>query len=776
MKVVPAIPFPSPEAGVVISEHPKTVGIQGAVDGANFIKRDGSLVTRPGFVSVVTLDVPWSGAGDAGGSPVALASFDYQKDGVNTRDRLLAVLQDRIYKFNSDFTGNVGASYDNLYDWSWDAVYGRGPAGLSEPMVRVDDIEVIVTSPDGINWSAFNSSSMLAVGVSIMMNPVTSTVRCVFHKIFSSITDVKQPDVHDIPVSYLGDVGGYTLPLVIDDKDTNLAVQFNVGQEILESYIYTTSIGKALIIKPAIWYKVFYRSSKWGIPDPDKPNGRGPTSGVVSFDEDDRPVVRTWDWGGQTHALIAADGEWLLDVYELDTSTLLKVNTCGAVGDCPKAKTIAIAGERVVAGNITYFNSSDVVTDPTNQEYILKIGPGGYPVPEFHRLNYIPGFAYVPDAVIFSQTVLQNGHRGWYPGDVLRLADTPGEIVAMNEIGTMQCAVYKSDAIYVLTVQAGLAPFAPSLRASGIQGPVGPRAVTSITDTTHVYLGRDGGVYIFDGGPPKSMGDHIKTWVGREIDPEHVHKAFILFNKYENEVILIYPVHGSGGRGFKGAVIDIAGGEQGYTLHPIEFASKLPSGDWSHTGTKDADYTCACLHYQSNQPLRMGGVTVPTEEIVGTATSTYPEMIWGAACVETLGRILKSQRDGSDLGIPIKAHFVTGTTDLGDPDSQKVLLEIEHLIDPKSEIYSGTEIEAEVTLYAGNVDRKLKQVDQQTIDLTADPPYVSGHRVSARYFAYRLDITCPAADETNGIRGEIAVGGGFARFNKTGYRNAGVSK
>lgn len=774
MKVVPAIPFPSPDAGVVISEHPKKVGIQGAVDGSNLIMRDGSLVTRPGFVEKIEFDNPWSGVG-AGLAPVALASFDYQKDGVNTRDRLLAVLENQIKKYNSDFSGAKTASYDELYDWSWDAVYGRGLGGASEPMVRMDDIEVVITDPDGINWSAFQSSSVLAIGLSIMMSPVTYTVRVVFHRVFSNSTDVLQPDVHDIPSSYLGDSGGYILPLVINDVDTHMAVQFNVGQEIIESYIYTGSVGKALIIKPAIWYKLYYNAQKWGLPDENSsPYGRGPTSGVVSFDKEDRPVVRTWDWGGQTHALIAAKGEWVLDVYEKETNTDLKVNTCGPVGGCPKALAIAIAGERVVAGNITYFNTSDVVADETNQNYILVIGPGGYPRPEFHRIDNRKGFAYVPDAVIFSQTVLQNGHRGWYPGDVLRLADTPGEIVALNEIGTMQCAVYKTDAIYVLTVQAGLAPFVPSLRASGIQGPVGPRAVTSITDTTHVYLGRDGGVYIFDGGPPKSMGEHIKTWISREIDPENAQKAFIIFNKSESEVWIIYPVRGSEGRAFKGVVIDIGG--EGYTLHPIEFSQRLPAG-WSHVGNYDVDYACAVLHFESGQPLRLGGVTVTTEEILGTAESTYPEILWGVHYYGTsLGYILKSQRGGSDLGVPIRAGFLTGTTDFGDPDSQKVLLEIEHLIDPKSEIYQGTEIEAQVTLYAGNSDRSLKQVDQQTIDLTEDPPYVSSHRTSARYFAYRLDLTCPASDEENGIRGEIAVGGGFARFGKAGYRNSGVSK
>lgn len=83
--------------------------------------------------------------------------------------------------------------------------------------------------------------------------------------------------------------------------------------------------------------------------------------------------------------------------------------------------------------------------------------------------------------------------------NMVKLATTPGKIVAMRSMGATQGVIYCEDAIYLVIPQAGPAPFRYELRVSGIAGPASERAVVQLPDGTHIYLGRDGEVYRFDG-------------------------------------------------------------------------------------------------------------------------------------------------------------------------------------------------------------------------------------------------------------------------------------
>ena len=87
---------------------------------------------------------------------------------------------------------------------------------------------------------------------------------------------------------------------------------------------------------------------------------------------------------------------------------------------------------------------------------------------------------------------------GWNT-NMVKLADTPGPIVAMRSMGATQGVIYKRDAIYMCIPQTGPAPFRYELRASGIAGPASEQAVVKLPDGTHIYVGHDGQVYRFDG-------------------------------------------------------------------------------------------------------------------------------------------------------------------------------------------------------------------------------------------------------------------------------------
>ncbi|MHC4703627.1 MAG: hypothetical protein ACYTFQ_23950, partial [Planctomycetota bacterium] len=77
VKRAPAISFPAPQAGVVISEHPKTVGTTGLVSSVNMIDRNGVLQVRDGMGLSERLNDTTSG------QPVlGLISLDVQDYGV----------------------------------------------------------------------------------------------------------------------------------------------------------------------------------------------------------------------------------------------------------------------------------------------------------------------------------------------------------------------------------------------------------------------------------------------------------------------------------------------------------------------------------------------------------------------------------------------------------------------------------------------------------------------------------------------------------------------
>jgi len=387
--------------------------------------------------------------------------------------------------------------------------------------------------------------------------------------------------------------------------------------------------------------------------------------------------------------------------------------------------------------------------------------------------DVIDQFAYFPDAVVYSGTVLTGGHKFWYPADILRLADTPGEVVAMQEMGTQMIAVYKTDAIYTLTAQSGISPFAPSLRASGLQGPVSPRAVVAISDTTHIYLGRDGGLYMFSGATPQSLGDQFRSWISREIDPAYAHLSFMLFDPERNEIHAYYPVRGTGGVVRKGMVVDVS--KQPFTAWPVLWPRKI----YGNVGVlSDVNFLCAAMHFEGEQEIVTSDITIPVSEVVGGSKTKYQELLFGTENkpLEALrtgvqpGRIFKTANVGNDYGVPIEAMMESGISDLGDPDSQKVLLEFELLFDNIPAASDTSTVSLDVTIYGGDSNKDLSQLFKQS-DVDMSSGQITVHpRVRARYFSYKIDMKVPMNTDWSVVYDEIEFYGAIARYKVSGHR------
>jgi len=464
--------------------------------------------------------VEWTS--DTNGTAVtSISSFDYQgKDDADdqdvVRDQLLMTTTDEVVCYNNDLSV-VRTAVATDVDWSWDGAYGwaedlADPSGWAEWGLS----KKISIDWSNINWGAF-SANTIGVGMQLRFGFYTGagiTVALYEIKTASSLwaDDVRWvlPGTDSALLSYTVYTQGVPYQISTGgDGGTGTGIYVIFNDTWNSWYDEAAATGDYITGVDMPYYWACYDASEYGLP------GRDP---IVNLDSTKRPVVRTWDYEQTTHNLIAAEGSYILDIDSdaLSSPPDPTVSISGDAGVCPRAKAIGVASQRIIAGNVSYFDSNETMI--VNEAYInVDIGSN---TAEWDEV--VDQFAYFPDAVVYSGTVLTGGHKSWYPADILRLADTPGEVVAIQEMGTQMAAVYKTDAIYTLSAQTGISPFAPSLRASGLQGPVSPRSVVAISDTTHVYLARDGGLYMFSGQSPQSLGDQFRTWVAREIDdPDH---------------------------------------------------------------------------------------------------------------------------------------------------------------------------------------------------------------------------------------------------------------
>lgn len=751
MKKTSSARFPEPMAGVMRSEHPRAVGVNGLVEASNFVKHDGKVIIRDGLTYQYAPD------DSDGSSIISMGSFDYQNEGDEYKDGLLVVTDSSLFAVESDLQDSHEATPADV-DWTLGGMFGPS---TTEGQLRVYSNDVLVNF-DAFDWSKFNGSAD-AVFIRIGYNPSAGGVSSMTVRLFEVTTSATanvgatfaSSEAYYLTSSYLTEGGESSIigrPEAIlngSDADTGIRVTFNKEMgDYNTNWRVAGGINTSNAAENCVWYGAIFKSgaSDWGLPG---------QSTVVDLDSSQRPVMRAWDYNQITNVIVAAEDRFMLAV-DMDLTAGVpdpSVTLCGSAGECPRASCIGITGQRIIAGDVSYFDAGITLEDNSIPVQIDADDTDQ----EFHQIHGNEGFAYWPDAIVFSGTVLTGGHLFWYPADILRLADTPGRVVAIQEIGIQQAVVYKTDAIYTLTAQSGIAPFVPTIKATGIKGPVSARAIVTLDTTTHLYLGRDGGIYMFNGGQPQDIGDQFRSWISREIDSDNAELSFMVYDSRNKHVHVYYPVKGLPDTIRKGLVIDVS--SQPFTGWPVLYAEKS-MGTVPGMGDPelvDHSILCSTLHFTDGQNVALGDLTVPTNEALGTLTEKREELLFGIEFDPGVtprtstppGNIMALGRYGSDNGQPIEATMTSGIIDFGDPDSNKVLLELEILSDPHSEVdttntvfwgINASDAEMTVTIFGGNSVRKLKQLWQGTADLTSTPIVVRP-RVRARYFSYRIDFT-----------------------------------
>jgi hypothetical protein len=716
-----------------------------------------------------------------GSSVIGLHSYDYQGQddsdvqGV-VRDQLIAVTDSQVVCYDNDLD-NALPCVETDVDWAWQGAIGPGT-------VPTDDY--IVSPKISIDWSQIDWSKFTAgthgIGISLQFeyyNPAGITITLWEFTDVATVQDasvVWDKPTGDANIIYSNEYeGGYPWQILTQAGDpatygTGIYVIFNDTWD--SWYDELNGQGQAPSSSDIYYHWAVYQAEEHGLP-----GGQS----ITDLDRTTRPVFRAWDYEQTTHVLISAKDKYILDVDSQALKTITsgrvpEVSVSGDAGVAPRARCIGIASQRVVAGNVSYFDASLTTENAVGSGYITSGVPGTY---AWHSI--VDAFATFPDAVVYSGTVLTGGHKYWYPGDILRLADTSGEIVAIQEMGTQQIAVYKTDAIYTLTAQSGISPFAPSLRASGIQGPVGPRAIVALNDQTHLYLGRDGGIYLFSGGTPQSIGEQFRSWIAREMDPEYyADDSFMQFDPERNEVHVYYPVKGSAGVVRKGMIIDVS--KQPFTGWPVLWPKKIYN--WVEDATEDINFLCATMHWLGGQDVATSDIVLPSGEAESTPTTKYQELLFGTENkpLDTPrttfdgGRIFKVINNGNDQGVAIESMMESGISDLGDPDGQKVLLELEFIFNNISDITGGTSLNAEITVYGGDSNTSLSQLWQDTTVSLSSGQVTVHPRVRAKYFSYKLVVTAPVEDydevgkDWTQSFGDILYHGAIARYKPSGVR------
>jgi hypothetical protein len=90
----------------------------------------------------------------------------------------------------------------------------------------------------------------------------------------------------------------------------------------------------------------------------------------------------------------------------------------------------------------------------------------------------------------------------WPAGNLARLVDTPGKIIAVKALTPLSVAVYKEDCVYLGTLQAAKVAFQFQLIAQ-LAGPVSPAAVVAALGAHH-WLGHNMTIMRFDGTQPQA--------------------------------------------------------------------------------------------------------------------------------------------------------------------------------------------------------------------------------------------------------------------------------
>ena len=313
--------------------------------------------------------------------------------------------------------------------------------------------------------------------------------------------------------------------------------------------------------------------------------------------------------------------------------------------------------------------------------------------------------------------------RGWGRVQRTLVGDTPGHIVSMNEISALQVAVYKTDAIYSAVAQVdfygGQAPFRFELVKAGVPGPCSPMSVLRMHDGNQVFLGRDGGVYIYDGVAPRDVGRNVRQMIQPFLDNNEYGKAWGMVDNSRKLLWFFYPTKS---RNINRGVVMSTDQGLPYPVWPVQ----MPAGWQMTAGTRAFFVTDTAIgelqdSLVSQDPKRLGDYSTGREEmVIGRINNSWYTQKW--------------EDDGNytDDGIPIDIKLTTGWNPFGAMIQFKTVHELYHIFEA-----SGDGLVVNIAMAAHQADTTSLISGPQVLSNTV-PSLRTDHRATGTRFAIQM--------------------------------------
>jgi hypothetical protein len=344
--------------------------------------------------------------------------------------------------------------------------------------------------------------------------------------------------------------------------------------------------------------------------------------------------------------------------------------------------------------------------------------------------NLQSGLTVSPYAVDVSG--FNNAETGWGGINISLLADTPGEIVAICEMGNLMVAILKSDAIYAGLASPSLYPFTYELKAKDIKGPVSSLAAVTLSDGLIWWLGEDGSISQFDTSSITLVSRAAQVQIQRTCAPDMMAHAFGFFDSYRQEVWFVYPALG-GEEPMRAVII----GRNTFSVWPQKWATRqIAAGGRFNINIGMTFDELAAAGTTFDEMTR-------TFDELDTETS---RLVFG-----DVGGQVYQEGGSDDASDAVELEFETGYQALSvDPRRYIELHTIEHQFEP--------------TVNAQNVLVEVGVSDDgreptfgagQTLDISEAGPYLTEYRKEGKRLAMKLSAS---ATETVTYRGSIATG------------------
>lgn len=339
-------------------------------------------------------------------------------------------------------------------------------------------------------------------------------------------------------------------------------------------------------------------------------------------------------------------------------------------------------------------------------------------------------------AVAIDVSALNDFDAGWGSVLVALLADTPGPIVAMQEMTAVTGAIWKSDALYIAIAQAATVPFRFELRLAGIAGPASVNSIVQLQDGSQLYLANDFSVKLFDGAGLRHFGGEngfdLQRHIALTANSLQIQRSFGFLDKFRHIAWFYYP--GLGQLACDRAVaIDLSSG----AFWPMRWDDKLFTSGY--------------------QGVVGSGLTIG--ELVGSIGDLDPGLTIGDFAT-SVPRIITAETGGktfidigtTDDGTPLPFFLETGLT--RSTPNAVTLSVVEHLFRQAAATQA-------VTARIGVSQAGETPVfDAGTaLDIAGAGPYLSQHRQTGKLFAVRLEGSASNRVEWRGADAAYATRG-----------------